>query len=71
MFPEDGGSAGSSGYVNSLGKDINALFSDINNIQHGTPQYWYDPKSKQMVVEYPNGTGNVPVAPHQSGNEQG
>lgn len=43
------------GQVNALGEQINSLTGQIHTIRHGTPQYWFDPKSQQIVTTRPPG----------------
>lgn len=45
----------------ALGNQINALTAQINIIEHGTPQYYFDVKSGQVVVETSQ-AGNTAVA---------
>ena len=61
MFPEKGTNGMTTGELTSLGQQINALTSEINVIRHGTPQYWWDPKTKQVVVETTSSSGNLVV----------
>lgn len=62
MFPEKGGAnAMTSGQLTSLGQQINALTGEISAIRHGTPQYWFDTKSNQVVVQQTTGGVNVVI----------
>ena len=71
LFAEEAGSGGgggggasmSSGQLASLGDQINVLTSQIDALKVNTPQYFWDPKTKQVVVEYPNASGGGPVIP--------
>ena len=58
-----GGASMSSGKAALLGDQINALTSQIDALKVNTPQYFWDRKTKQFVVEYPNAIGGGPVIP--------
>lgn len=56
-----GGSDLTTGQLHALGKEINALTSEISALKHGTPQYWFDAKSGKIVVETTSNNVSVPV----------
>lgn len=67
MFSKNGANSGN---IVSLGNEINALTSQINQIQYGTPQYWYDPKIKQVVSEIPKNGSYAAFVPGQSTRQE-
>lgn len=71
LFPEDAGASPmTTGEALQLGKQITSLVNEINSLKQTAPQYFYDPKSNQIVVEYPKNSGGigVPVPNQKAGS---
>lgn len=56
-------SAPTSGQALSIANEINVLTSQISQLEAGTPQYWWNPKTRQVVITKPT-TNSVPVVGH-------
>jgi len=61
LFPEDGASSMTDSKAFQLGEQITSLVNEINTIKQTTPQYFYDPKSNQVIVEYQKNSGGIGV----------
>lgn len=66
-----GGGGLTSGQVLDLGQQVNALTRQINLLEHGTAQYWFDPKSGEVfTTKPPIGAVAVPGYINEKGEQE-